>query len=65
MEPELCHRIQDLWYINWDNMKMCCDVLSLNIANGDGFDDDGYSDGVGVGDEYGDFLWEGMVCGCD
>ena len=29
-------------------MQMCCDVLSFNIDNEDGFDDYGYGDGFGV-----------------
>ena len=43
---------------------MFCDVLSLHADNGDGFYDDVYDDGVGAGDEYGGFLWEGLVCVC-
>ena len=34
---------------------MCWDMLILDIDNGDGFDDDGYDDGVGVSDKYGGF----------
>ena len=40
---------------------MFCGVLSFNISDGDGFDDDGYYYGVGVGDEDGDFGWVGVV----
>ena len=34
------------------------------VANGDGFDDHGYDDGVGVVNEYRGFGWEGVVCVC-
>ena len=44
---------------------MCCDMFSLDISNGCGFDDDGYDNGVGVGDEDVGFGWEGVVCVCN
>ena len=44
---------------------MCCDVLSFNIYNGYGFDYVEYDNGVGFGDEYGDFRCEGVICGFD
>ena len=32
-------------------------MLNLYVANGDEFDNYGYGDGFGVGDEYGGFKW--------
>ena len=43
-------------------MLIFCYVLSLDADNGDGFDDNVYDDGVCAGDEYGVFVWEGVVC---
>ena len=40
-------------------------MLNLYVANGDEFDNYGYGDGVGVGDEYGGFEWEGAICVCN
>ena len=64
MKPEIWRRIQDFWNIPLGNMQICCDTLSLNVTNGDGFEYYGYDDGVGVGGECGGFVWEGVVCVC-